>query len=259
MRSFSAIALIATLAFSAFTSAAPSPVVSDAVADIGARTEACVGRCVFDDLHNQINGHAIAIRGYKEMNHDNAQAIFGHFNEIKVIIITFHESFKRDYTVLIGLGGAEICGILAVLLNLIAEIVLIVVGLLSGLASTDPYCILLNPCIQDLLCEVAYLVNTVLCLVTGLLGGLLGVGGLLGGLLGIIGGILGPALGLVLHICLPILSPILVQLSVALTPGCGSIFHLYPVAGAILFKGIVPAATGVPDAYYNTLFGGLKL
>ncbi|KAJ7595643.1 hypothetical protein C8J56DRAFT_1160035 [Mycena floridula] len=259
MRSFSTITLIATLAFSAFTSAAPSPAVSDAVVDIGARTESCVGRCIFDTMHDQINDHANAIRGYKEMNHDNAQAIFDSFNEIKVIIVNVHTSFKRDCTQLIGLGGAEICGILAVLLNLIAEIVLIVVGLLSGLASTDPFCILLNPCIQDLLCEVAYLVNTVLCLVCGLLGGLLGVGGLLGGLLGLVGGILGPALGLVLHICLPILGPLLVQLSGALTPGCGTIFQLFPVAGAILFKGIVSVSTGSPDAYFGPLFGGLSL
>ncbi|KAJ7590160.1 hypothetical protein C8J56DRAFT_888338 [Mycena floridula] len=262
MRSFSAIALIATLALSTFTSAAPSPAISETVVDIGARTASCPGpQCILNTMHDQVKGHADQIKLVKVINQPNAQVLVGHLTAIKTIVGTVHASIKQDCTQLTGLGGADVCAILALLLNLIAEIVLLVLGLLSGLSSTDPFCILLNPCIQDLLCEVAGLVNTVLCLVCGLLGGLLGAGGLLGGLIGLLGGILGPVLALVLQIVLPILAPLLVQLSGALTPGCGSVFNLFPVAGATLLKGIlrVSSASVEPETYINSLLGSISL
>ncbi|KAJ7595414.1 hypothetical protein C8J56DRAFT_883632 [Mycena floridula] len=205
MRSFSALALIATVGFSTLTSAAPA--ITGTAVDVDARAT-CDGNgtCFMDKLHQTLQNQTANLKQTKVINSDTAQGAAAVLNTVIRTINAATVSVKQDANRL---------------------------GTSQRLEFVGPCRPLLNPLISELLSELSGLINAVLCIVVGLVNNLLGslLGGLLGG--GLLGGLLNTILSLVGGLLCTLLPPVFSILNGLLSSSTLGLFANTPGSGAV--------------------------
>lgn len=173
MRSFSFIPLIATLAFSAFTAAAPA----SATAAL-ATTESTVGAQV-PDLQRRCDGcdfidgviHSIQVEVdvvATLTSEVTVDVLTLHLNNVLCIINKAIDDIKADVHCLAGLAVADVVALLCTLLNLVCGLVNTVLGLLVYLDVTA------IAAVKALLATLLCALGDLLCIILNVVGALLG-------------------------------------------------------------------------------------
>jgi hypothetical protein len=185
MRSFSFLPVLATLAFSAFTSAAPSPAPVAAVAKVDAKADVLLARdaqlerrCVPCDYFQGVIGKIeVEVQAIVALDVEASVTVVlsTHLKNIITILSDTIAYIKADATVLVGFLVADVVSLLCTLLGLIASVVTCVLAIVKVLVAADVTLIL--GLLDQLLCLVGDLVCIILAIVGSLLGDVVAIVG----------------------------------------------------------------------------------